>query len=322
MPEEREILHQVVSSLRTIAAPIAIAALNADLDSNVEPAPPDPALPFFAYGIFAPGQIAFFQIKSYVRETTACSIPGVLRIRDGLPILCAPVRSEGVDGYRIDFNEPTDAAAAYDAIQKMEPKSQYYWTAVNDMNVLFGRSPGKGTSEREPYAEGGSGWSSWTDPAFEDALELVKQVCDEEREWKDLRPFYRLQGAYMVLWSSIERYVSLRYGLGRNDKVVQRVKLLAKESQFAESLRATDPAVARKLTERKLFRSDDPGKKAVVFDCCDPEKAIDFLYQVRSNITHRGKAERLDWDLLRHATAELVRIFQDVCHAAEEDSKW
>jgi hypothetical protein len=319
-PEARSELHQVASALRTAAAPIAIAALGADPDSNGEPGPSDPTLSFFAYGIFAPGQIAFFQIKSYVRETIASSVPGILRIRDGLPILDAALQSEVVNGHRIEFNKPADAELAYESIRKMEPRTQYRWDSVGDMNVLFGRSPAKGASPMEPDGGNGLGWSSWSDPAFDDALRMVEEICTKQRDWDDLRPFYRLQGAYMVLWSSIERYVSLRYGLGRNDKVLQRVKLLAKESQFVESLRATDPLMEKKL--RNLFRSDDPRKRAVVFDCSDPDEAIDYLYQVRSNVTHRGKAERLDWDLLKTATSEALRIFQDVLRAAEEDAQW
>ena len=319
MPEERSKLHQVALGLRTTAAPIAIAALRADPDSNEEPGPSDPTLAFFAYGIFAPRQIAFFQIKNYVRETIASSVPGILRIRDGIPILDAPRHGEVVNGYRIEFDGPVAAEDAYEAIRNMEPKTQYRWDEVGGMNVLFGRSPTRGASEIEP-AMGDLDWSSWSDPAFDDALRMVKQICAEERDWEDLRPFYLLQGAYMVLWSSIERYVSLRYGLGRNDKVFQRVRLLATESQFVKSLRATDPSVCAEL--RELFRSDDPRKKAVVFDRCDPIKAMDYLYQVRSNITHRGKAERLDWKLLKHATGEVLRIFEDVLRAAEEDAQW
>lgn len=45
-------------------------------------------LPFFAYGIFKPGQLAFFQIREYVskvREPVYCK--GSLLLRDGLPII-------------------------------------------------------------------------------------------------------------------------------------------------------------------------------------------------------------------------------------------
>ncbi|MDT5106891.1 MAG: hypothetical protein QOI25_4404, partial [Mycobacterium sp.] len=45
-------------------------------------------------------------------------------------------------------------------------------------------------------------------------------------------------------------------------------------------------------------------------------------YQVRSNVTHRGKQEPLDWDLLHTATTEVLRIFRDVLYAAEKDAQW
>jgi hypothetical protein len=44
--------------------------------------------------------------------------------------------------------------------------------------------------------------------------------------------------------------------------------------------------------------------------------------QAGSNITHRGKAVRVDWDLLKAATGEVLRIFEDVLRAAEEDAQW
>jgi hypothetical protein len=124
----------------------------------------------------------------------------------------------------------------------------------------------------------------------------------------------------MVLWSSIERYVSLRYGLGRNEQVFRRVQLLAGEPQFEASLRATDPSATEKL--RKLYRSDNPGQAVTFEPSGPPEKAITYLYQVRSNVTHRGKEEQQDWKLLQTATAELFRIFREVLHAAENDAQW
>lgn len=295
---------------------------------------PDPSLPFFAYGIFSPGQIAFSQIKRFVCQANPANITGVLYIRDGVPLL-APGPEGQVKGHRIEFNNPDDAASAYQAIQTMEPSTQYFWRPYDEMNVLNGRSLNKGADVIE-----GDDWG-WRDPAFDDALSVVDEILDDKQiEYDDLRSFYRLQGAYMVLWSSIERYVSLRYGPGpRNrpgaeektcsecggttasgDGILKRVKQIAGEAQFEASLRATAPTETRKL--RRLFRSDNPGE-AVSFDPAGPPaKAIDYLYQVRSNITHRGKAQRLDQPLLRTATTEVLRVFRDVLRAAEEEAQW
>jgi hypothetical protein len=52
--------------------------------------PTDLTLPFFAYGLFRPGQIAYFQIREYVQEAIAgVEVKGQLRIRDGLPMIDA-----------------------------------------------------------------------------------------------------------------------------------------------------------------------------------------------------------------------------------------
>lgn len=280
---------------------------------------PDPRLPFFAYGIFSPGQIAFFQIKSHVRQVTDASATGVLRIRDGVPVLDATAHGKVANGYRIEFNG-ADAEFAYQAIQGMEPSTQYRWRKDGEMNVLVGYKPQRGSRPIATDADGNPDWSNWRDAAFNDALKVMDESLAAQFVWDDLRPFSRLQGAYMVLWSSIERYVSLRYGLGRNEQVFQRVKRLAGEAQFETSLRATDPSATAKL--RKIFRSDDPGQVVTFDPSGPPEKAIDYLYQVRSNVTHHGKEEPLDWDLLHTATSEVRRIFRAVIDAARKDAQW
>lgn len=51
-----------------------------DLPRHVE-------FPFFAYGAFRPGQLAFQRLKAFVLREEVASVSGQLRIRDGLPIL-------------------------------------------------------------------------------------------------------------------------------------------------------------------------------------------------------------------------------------------
>jgi len=46
------------------------------------------ALSFFAYGLFRPGQLAFFQLRDpVVNKIDPAKIPGTLLLRDGLPII-------------------------------------------------------------------------------------------------------------------------------------------------------------------------------------------------------------------------------------------
>lgn len=50
-------------------------------------APQDISGLFFAYGIFRPGELAFFQIREFLQEVSnPAYATGSLRLRDGLPI--------------------------------------------------------------------------------------------------------------------------------------------------------------------------------------------------------------------------------------------
>jgi hypothetical protein len=51
-------------------------------------------------------------------------------------------------------------------------------------------------------------------------------------------------------------------------------------------------------------------------DPSDPRRSIGYYYQLRSNISHRGKAAVVDFDRLAPATAALLAIFRDVADAA------
>ncbi|MDZ4819626.1 MAG: hypothetical protein SGJ20_11695 [Planctomycetota bacterium] len=194
----------------------------------------------------------------------------------------------------------------------MEPEKHYCWqkTRVEGVfaNVLFGESPQKGSVDCE---EGE--WNGWNDPLFTAALEVVEEELNWHQgfEW-DLKPLFRLQMAYLLLWSSIERYVSLRYHLG--DKATQKVKQLAEEQAFVDGLRQ------HVHTRHTLGRANQPTKK-VTLDPDSPVKSVMFYYQIRSNIVHRGKGVVRDHRVLKDALTQLLPIFRAVLKAAEEDAR-
>ncbi len=258
---------------------------------------------FFAYGLFRPGQLAFFQIRDFVsRVTKPVQVTGVLRLRDGLPIIELKGR-EPVNGALLIF-KPGKAEAAYDKVSAMEPDNHYNWEEVqadgNPANVLVGRFPRKASVRFE-----GDDWNGWDDPLFKEALEVVEDEIPSTPNFNDvnLKPLFRLQMAYLLLWSSIERYVSLKYHLG--EKVKQKVDCLAKEPAFGSALRRV---VAR---ERTVFRASKP-KTMETLDPSDPKKSLDYYYQVRCNMTHRGKAAVPDRGIVKHALTELLQIFEGV----------
>lgn len=273
--------------------------------------PPVVDWPFFAYGIFRPGQLAFFQLRELVIDVVyPAEIAGCLLLRDGLPIL-DPSGDGHVRGALLTFS-PVRAGEAYDRVSAMEPDKHYLWSEVKidgmPANILVGRSPRKGSVPCESEE-----WNSWDDPLFTAALEVVEETLESQSFQWDLKPLFRLQMAYLLLWTSIERYVSLRYHLG--DKVTEKIACLAGEAAFVQGL------VRHVRERREVYRADRPADKKVL-DPQSSKKALDYYYQVRSNVTHRGKGVVRDHERVEMSIRELLPIFREALAAAKRDAHY
>lgn len=275
-------------------------------------APPnDTTLPFFAYGVFKPGELAFLQIKEFVGDLPRnCTISGELLIRDGLPI-ASPEGQGGIRGVLLTFrtDKQTDA---YKRIGGLEPEKQYRWgtieTGFGKANYLAGVSPHKGSVRAEEE------WTGRNDPLFTVALDVVEETLGANRDFNwDLKPLFRLEMAYLLLWTAIERYASLRYHL--REKATQKVLKLAEE-------RAFQAALAQEVhVERKVVSAEDPTDHYVL-SANNASKSLKYYHQVRNNLVHRGKGVVMDHDRVRDSLTELLSIFKATLKAAFEESKW
>ena len=193
----------------------------------------------------------------------------------------------------------------------IEPDDQYCWgetdvtyheghrDVVESANVLVGKKPRKGSVGFQ-----GGEWDGRDDTLFREGLEVIEETLNKNREfYDDLKKLFRLQMAYLLLWSAIERYAALRYHLGRG--VRQKVLHIADESTFKKEV-ATLPDNGGLWVYNK---ANEPGKKAQ-FAPTDPKKSLDYYYQIRSNMTHRGKAEYSDFYRVHKALSELLPIFR------------
>lgn len=282
---------------------------------------PNTSLPFFAYGMFKPNEIAWPRIADFAEQTRNCSIQGELRIRDGL--LLVTDGSSSVEGSLVRFL-PGKADKGYEAIDKLEPHDLYGWRqdqafsepdgSREPANVLYGKSPKQGSY---PFDETVRKWRSRDDPLFTTALDVVADVAkastgDEERD------FFHSLMAYLLLWSAIERFATLRYRIGRlkqGDAVLQRVLCVAGELSFISALKQSVPP-ERKCS--KVHDTRNPSCKEVL-DVNRPEKAMKYYYQVRSNIVHRGKSAYAEWKLVRDSLVELSAIFGEVLNVSLGD---
>lgn len=266
--------------------------------------PEDVSLPFFAYGLFKPDQIAFHKIHDLVSGHESEEIQGVIKERDGIPIY-AISNNKRIYGYLIHFKNGNELEA-YERISEFEPKAYYYWNNIKtknqiECNILSGRSPDKGTEIYE-----GSNWTGANDPYFSQALHEIKNIIDNNNRSdlgpKNLIPFLRLQMAYMLLWTSIERYASMKYYL--RDDVNVKIKLMANEDIFKTSL--------LKNVNRKHSIVSAKDLKRKILDPTKPQKSLFYYYSIRSNTVHRGKAVFHDYNILKPALIELLAIFEDM----------
>jgi hypothetical protein len=270
--------------------------------------PGDPAFAnFFAYGIFRKGEIAFPVIERFVEAVEAATTRGDLLERDGVHLL-DPRGLGSVEGDLIRFAF-LDVNAAFAAIDALEPGRTYRWETCETFSrlgkenarVLVARSPTRGTHRAaEPYR-------SRDDPLFAEALDEVEAVLYPGRSIgyaTEISDFFRYQMAYLLLWTAIERYCTLRWGFGSDP--VQRVKMLAHEPVFAAALK-------RHVRERRtVYRADKPTASPEKLDMNDPLASVGFYYQVRSNIAHRGKSIHEERELVRSSLEQLTLIFREV----------
>jgi hypothetical protein len=272
--------------------------------------PDDILLPFFAYGIFKPKQLCFGRISDLVKATSACTVRGALKERDGLPLLVlGNTSSRHIKGYLIHFHAGQETEA-YNRIVAVEPDEVYYWGTVEvngfSANALLGKSPNKGSADLEHCDD----WDGRADPFFKQGLEEVKAILDSNREFDwEFKALLRLHMAYFLLWSAIERYTGLKYHLGT--RATEKVMRLIDEECFADALK-------RHVKEQRapVYSTTKPATGRERLDPANPKNSLEYYYQVRSNAIHRGKASRNDFDTLRKSLEELLAIFREVLDSA------
>ena len=92
-----------------------------------------------------------------------------------------------------------------------------------------------------------------------------------------------------------------------------KVNRMALEPAFREALRDI------LKEERTVFSTSGKNSERLVRN--NPEKCLRYYYQVRSNITHRGKALATDTELLEKCIDELVDIFERTRDRAFDDCR-
>jgi hypothetical protein len=278
--------------------------------------PVDTSLPFFSYGIFRVGGISFISVKEHIKniEKNKRAV-GQLLVRDGIPMLDTEEQSFYADGDIFYFKE-AEIEDAYKKIIELEPEKYYTWEEQEidgvKVNLLSGVKAKKGSVVAE-----NSLWDSWNDdPLFNTAFEIIDEdLPNLGINFIDGKKFLKLQMLYLLLWTSIERYLGLRYSFRGADTLV-KIRSLAENKNFMEILAKR----GANSGYREIY-STDKVENARRFNSNNAKKSLDYYYQVRCNITHRGKAALGDSALVEKCLVDLTAIFKEFLAAEKRDAE-
>ncbi len=265
---------------------------------KVEP-PEHTFLPFFAYGVFKPNQIAYPRIGKYVDYFKKVTCPYELRERNGMPVLTENrLHGRETSGHILKFN-PRYEEKAYKIISKTKAKKLYEWTVLRidnqNVNVLVGKEPEKTNIFMFDELD----FDFRRDPIFYDAIEFIERnlhrYFDNEKE-----RYFNLQMCYMLLWASIERFTTFKYG---NNTKRYNNEQFSKERAFKEGIWDVDDSYT-------VLNSEDLKEYRIIPD--EPKKSIRYYYAIRCNVIHTGKSHIREMEFLEKATEELLEIYKNV----------
>jgi hypothetical protein len=266
-----------------------------DLPANV-------TLPFFAYGALRPGMPAFERLRPFVRASIQRDrVEGELFVRDGLPLLF-PSQQGQTDGFLLAWN-PGREEEGYRSICEFEPRKQYEWAEITVLsgvpaNVLVGRFPHKGN----PQPLDSPVWRLTDDPAFGEGLAVVREATAEiaaNTHWTEWQRFFRAQMAYLLLWSVLERLSALCIGPNHDphERINRLYELPGMADLVASHVRRSD----------RVADSRDPSH-SYKLEADNPKKCFQYYYQVRSNLSHRGKGVWNEFGKVHDSLRELLSI--------------
>ena len=270
--------------------------------------PNNPNLPYFAYDAFKPGQVAFPVIKYFVRDIEEDQINLSLKQRNGAPILVYDRYGNHVPakGFLIYFNDNVvqdddGEYDAYDYICNAKSKSLYRWREIDfgttRANVLLAKKYHFG----KDFLENDGDYQGKKDKGFYGPLEYIYNHFDEVEEYYNPDNFFKLQMFYMLLWSAIDKYLSLCYGGWDQRKTVNE---WAKWDEFETAF--------EKHVDREDVAYSSQGSRAFKLNTDNVKYAANYYYQIRCNVVHSGKSNYEDFEKLKQSLYELMRIFWDV----------
>jgi hypothetical protein len=263
-------------------------------------------LPFITYGSFKPGELRYNLIKEHVENFEKTKIKGLMEEKDGIPIF-RKYKEDSMqchyEAYTINFKSG-HFQIAYEKIIQSEENTFYNWDTLENKNILIGKPNLKGTI---PFLQ--EVWTFQKDPYFKsgiDTAEKIFRLKEGEHSIKDeFFEFFKTSSSYMLLWTIIERFCTLKYGT--LTQVSQKIKSLAEDPEID-----WDKILSKISRTDSIYRSDRINDILVLDKNKSAKKNLDYYCGIRSNMVHRGKDAFVDSIRISDAFIELKMIFETI----------
>ena len=226
-----------------------------------------------------------------------------MKEKDGVPVFYTiktkPYAWFNYTAYEIYFREGQEQLA-YQIISENEPNTYYNWVDFQGCNILEGKNRLRGLEEFMDES-----WSFKHDPYFSQGLLSSKEIRNGRNSsiaelHQEHFQFFCNQSAFMLLWTIIERFCTIKYG---NISPNEKLKFLASDSEIEwgfvfDIIKRND----------SIVRSDREKDNLKLNPSSSIKKILDYYYGLRSNMVHRGKNVFGDIDRIGYAFDELYQI--------------
>ena len=267
--------------------------------------------PFFAYGIFQKGQLAYSKIADCVKTVECDGIHREMHIRDGVPVIKNEISDKITKGDKIHFLDRRKYDA-YKIISNTQLGNVYKWDTVyiddEKFNILVTENL-NGTflnidydGNYQDYFDGSN------DPFFSEVPEFISEELKKKNFYEDF--IFKYQMHYMLLWSAIERYCVLKYDVF--EKQGDYLKALSDDNLFKEALDIVNP---RKRDEIYSANNATP----FYFNRGRPNFIVNYYYTIRCNVAHRGKDSENNFEALIDSLNDLLNIFDYIIEKTFDD---
>ena len=290
--------------------------------------PKDLDLPFFTYGFFKPHQIAHSQIKRYsFKQCGLAFVKGHIRHVNGMPVLFLNRKSNyDVLGYIVNFKNRYKRRA-YEKIGYSKHMRIYKWKEItvldengeqNLVNALVSSTPRKLSRSDvwqsmqndmefilrgDPHHSKVHDYDWKMDPRYRETIWYIE---DSLRGFELYSTSYddliKIQMLYTSLWTSLDRFLTFKYG----DTKKRNVIALSKEDYFEKIL---EDVLSWRIDFPTVFSAEDLDYHTL--DKNDTAESALYYYTIRNNVVHTGKFVS-EIGMLYDALVDLLEIFKRV----------